>query len=125
VSGSLRANVVPGVPMSVNNPTTKEWFNTAAFCAPGPTCVNAAGSSYGDAGRNIIEGPGQITFDMAMSKTIVIKESRALEFRLQGTNIFNTAYFSSINTTVNAQTFGQVTGVANMRRVTMVVRFRF
>jgi trimeric autotransporter adhesin len=125
VSGSLRANVISGVPQTVANPTTKEWFNTAAFCAPGPTCVNAAGSSYGDAGRDIIEGPGQITFDMAMSKTIVIKETRALEFRLQGTNIFNTAYFSSINTTVNAQTFGQVTGVANMRRMTMVIRFRF
>jgi outer membrane receptor protein involved in Fe transport len=62
---------------------------------------------------------------MAFSKTIVIRESRALELRLQGTNIFNTAYFSNINTVVNSLTFGQVTGVSNMRRVTMLVRFRF
>ena len=125
VSGSLRANILPGARISVSNPTTAEWFNTAAFCAPGPTCVNPAGSMYGDAGRNIIEGPSQFTFDMAMSKTITIKESRALELRLQATNIFNTPYFSSINTVVNASTFGQVTGVANMRRITMVMRFRF
>jgi len=60
-----------------------------------------------------------------MSKTIALKESRALELRLQATNIFNTPYFSSINTTVNSIVFGQVTGVANMRRLTMVARFRF
>ena len=125
VSGSVRANIFPEAKISLGNPTTAEWFNTAAFCAPGPTCVNPAGSTYGDAGRDIIEGPPQFTFDMAMSKTITIKESRALELRLQATNIFNTPYFSSINTVVNASTFGEVTGVANMRRITMVARFRF
>lgn len=125
VSGSLRANIFPDARISVSNPTTAEWFNNAAFCAPGPTCVNPAGSQYGDAGRGIIEGPGQFTFDMALSKTITIKESRALELRLQATNIFNTPYFSTINTTVNSITFGEVTGVASMRRITMVARFRF
>ena len=125
VSGSQRANAVAGAVISLGNPTTAEWFNTAAFCAPGPACLNAAGSSLGDAGRSIIEGPAQFTFNMAMSKTITIKESRALELRIQGNNIFNTAYFSGINTTVNSFTFGQVTGVGNMRRVTMVARLRF
>ncbi len=125
VSGSQRANVLPGVPIAIGNPTTAEWFNTAAFCAPGTNCTNPAGSVYGDAGRNIIEGPAQFTFNMSMSKTITIKESRALELRVQANNIFNTAFFSGINTTVNSFTFGQVTGVGNMRRVTMMARFRF
>jgi hypothetical protein len=126
VSGSIRANVVAGQAIALANPTTKAWFNTAAFCWPvGPNCTGTAGSSFGDAGRNIIEGPSQFTFNMAMSKTITIRETRALELRLQATNIFNTPYFSSINTTVNSFVFGQVTGVANMRRVAMVARFRF
>lgn len=125
VSGSLRANLIPGSTIALANPTTAAWFNTAAFCAPGPGCVGTAGSIYGDAGRNIIEGPTQFTFDMALSKTITIKESRALELRLQANNVFNTPYFSSINTVVNSLSFGQVTGVANMRRLTMVARFRF
>ncbi len=125
MSGSLRANVIPGAAIGIGNPSTSEWFNTAAFCAPSETCINPAGSSYGDAGRNIILGPAQITFNMALSKTITIKESRALELRLQGNNIFNTAYFSSINTVVNSITFGQVTGTGTMRRITMTARFRF
>jgi hypothetical protein len=96
VSGSQRANLLAGVPISVGNPTTAEWFHTAAFCAPSASCVNPELSSYGNAGRNIIEGPAQFTFNMSMSKTITVKETRALELRLQANNIFNTAYFSAI-----------------------------
>jgi len=124
VSGSLRANVVAGQSIGLSNPTSAEWFNTAAFCAPA-SCPGATGSPYGDAGRNIIEGPAQFTFDMSINKTITIRETRSLELRVQGNNIFNTPYFSSINTVVNSLTYGQVTGVGNMRRVTMVARFRF
>jgi len=62
---------------------------------------------------------------MALSKTITVRESRALELRLQANNIFNTPYFSNINTAVNSLTFGQVTSVGNTRRLTMVARFRF
>jgi hypothetical protein len=135
VSGSLRANAT-GAPVSVSDPTTSEWFNTAAFCSPassfgsgGPasasTCANPNGTSFGDAGRNTIEGPGQIVFDMNLSKTITIKESRALELRIQAANVFNTAHFTAINAIVNSLTYGEVTSVGNMRRITMLARFRF
>jgi trimeric autotransporter adhesin len=124
VTGSIRANVVAGEPFGAANPTTKEWFNTAAFCVTGqPACVGP--TVYGDAGRNIIEGPAQFTFNSAINKTITIRETRSLELRLSATNIFNTPYFSTINTTVNSLTFGEVTGVSNMRRITMIARFRF
>ncbi len=124
VSGSIRANVVPGQPLGVAQPTTAEWFNTAAFCVPGQaTCTG--GMVYGDAGRNIILGPAQFTFNMTINKSIVIRESRSLDLRLTANNVFNTPYFSNINTVVNSLTFGQVTGVSNMRRVSMVARFRF
>jgi trimeric autotransporter adhesin len=134
VSGSLRANVT-GAPVSLGDPTTREWFNTSAFCAPassgsstpasGSTCADPNGTSFGDAGRNIIAGPGQITFDMSLNKIITIKESRALEFRIQAANVFNTAHFTGINTVVNSFIFGEVTSVGSMRRVTMLARFRF
>lgn len=124
VTGSLRANVVSGQSVSLANPTTSEWFNTDAFCSPGINCVGTTGT-YGDAGRNIIEGPAQFTFDMSLNKTIALREFRALELRLTANNVFNTPYLSTINTNVNSLTFGQVTGVGNMRRVTMVARFRF
>ncbi|HTT32522.1 MAG TPA: TonB-dependent receptor [Methylomirabilota bacterium] len=125
VSGSLRANAVAGQTIALSNPTTLEWFNTAAFCAPSATCVNPSGTAFGDAGRNVVEGPGQVTLDMALNKTIQLKEFRALDLRISANNIFNNVHFTAINTVVNSQTFGEVTSVGSMRRVTMTARFRF
>ena len=124
VSGSLRANVVPGQPISISNPTSLKWFNTAAFCDPA-TCAGPSNSSFGDAARNIIEGPGSVTFNMTLNRTIPIKESRSLDLRFTANNVFNHVNFSGINTAVNSLTFGAVTSVAAMRRVTVQARFRF
>jgi len=127
VSGSQRANYVAGQTISLRDQNSLEWFNTAAFCySPNsPSCINPAGTLFGDAGRNIIEGPAQFSLNMAVSKTIQIKETRALELRLQANNVFNIVQFSGVNTTVNSLTFGEVTSAAAMRRITMVARFRF
>jgi trimeric autotransporter adhesin len=127
VSGSQRANYVVGQSISLSDPTSLEWFNTAAFCAPttSSACVNPTGSPFGDAGRFIIEGPGQFSLNMALSKTIQIHESRSLELRIQANNVFNIVQFTGLNTTVNSLAFGEVTSAANMRRITFVARFRF
>jgi hypothetical protein len=136
VSGSLRANAT-GQPVTVSSPSIREWFNKEAFCDPGSTytlaadpgqvfpCTNPAASSFGDTGRNIIEGPGQFSMNMSLNKTITIKESRALDLRITANNVFNTVHFTSINSVVNSFTFGEVTGTGSMRRVTLQARFRF
>jgi len=131
VSGSLRANVLPGQSFSVADPNTKEWFNTAAFCQPqtatglNPTCVNPSDSEFGDAGRNILEGPGQVLMNMSLNKTITIKEYRSLDFRVSASNVFNFVNYAGLGTTVNSINFGEVTSVGTMRRLTFTARFRF
>jgi hypothetical protein len=125
VSGSLRANYVPGQPISLANPTSLEWFNTAAYCTTGVNCRNPDGTGFGDAGRDTIEGPATVSMNMVLNRTIPIKETRALDLRISASNVFNHANFASINTAVNSLTFGEVTAVNNMRRVTLQVRFRF
>jgi len=117
-SGTLRPNVVPGEAITVPNPDIHEWFNTAAFAAP-PV------GQFGDAGRNSIPGPGQILFDMSVSKTIQIRETRTLEFRLTGNNVFNHVNLAGVDTNLNSPTFGQVISAGTMRRVTFTTRFRF
>lgn len=123
VNGTLRADYLGG-PISLPDPTTKEFFNTAVFADPSND-PSIPGLHFGTAGRNIIEGPGQVTLNMALSKTITIKEFRALELRISANNVFNTVQFTSISTVVNSQNFGEVTAAGNMRRVTMLARFRF
>jgi outer membrane receptor protein involved in Fe transport len=94
------------------------WFNTTAFVLPGE-------GRFGDAGRNTIEGPGQVTFNMALSKTIQFKEPRSLELRAQASNIFNKVQFVSIDTVVNSPTYGQVISAGAMRRMQLSARYRF
>ncbi|HEY6253521.1 MAG TPA: carboxypeptidase regulatory-like domain-containing protein, partial [Candidatus Angelobacter sp.] len=117
-NGSLRPDVVPGQAIAVGDPGFQEWFNTAAFAAP-------PRGQFGDAGRNIIEGPGTIDFDMAFSKTIQLKEMQSLELRLSATNIFNHANLTGIDTTLGSPTFGQVISVGSMRKAQLMARYRF
>jgi len=117
-NGTLRPDVVSGQSIQLSNPSVFEWFNTGAFVKP-------ATGFYGDARRNSIIGPGSKVFDMALTKVIPLNESRVLEFRGQATNVFNIPNYSAIDTSVTSPTFGRVTGVGAMRRITATARFRF
>jgi hypothetical protein len=117
VTGSTRPDLVPGASIQLSDPGIHQWFNTSAFTQPaGP---------FGDAGRNIIIGPGTIGFDMALSRTIQIKEMQSVELRISASNVFNHANFTSIDTTLGSHTFGQVVAAGNMRRAQLIARYRF
>lgn len=117
VSGAVRPDLVPGQSIQLSDPTIQEWFNTAAFTDPAGV--------FGTAGRNIIIGPGTVSFDMAFSKTIQVTEMESLELRLAATNVFNTVHLSSIDTTFGSPTFGQVVAAGAMRKAQLVARYRF
>ncbi len=117
VNGTQRANVVPGQPVTVPDPSIAEWFNTAAFVAP--TGV------FGDARRNSIEGPGSRLFDMSFTKIFPLSETRFLEFRAQFSNVFNTPQYVGIDTVINSPTYGRVISVGPMRSLQLTARFRF
>jgi hypothetical protein len=123
VNGTLRANIV-GDPYSGTCPngfevgTLECWFNTSAFVIP-------ASGQYGDARRNSITGPGQFAFGMSVSKTMLAKDTRALEVRLAANNVFNHPVFTSIATVLNSPTYGEVISAGSMRTVTLSARYRF
>jgi hypothetical protein len=117
VTGATRPDLVSGQPIQLANPTIQNWFNTAAFAAPAAV--------FGTAGRNTIIGPGTVSFNMAVSKTVQMKEMQSMELRLSATNVFNTANFTSIDTTFGSQTFGQVVAAAPMRTAQITARYRF
>jgi hypothetical protein len=100
------------------DPSIHEWFNTSAFVAP-------PSGHYGNARRNSIEGPGARVFDMAFTKVILLKDSRMLEVRAQFSNIFNTPQYTTIDTTLNSPSYGQVIAVGAMRTIQFTTRFRF
>ena len=58
-------------------------FNTCAFA------TNTVIGSFGNAGRNIIQGPGVQNWDISLFKMFPIGEQRRLEFRAEFFNAFN------------------------------------
>jgi hypothetical protein len=125
-AGTERPNRVPGVSLNAGGGSLKQWFNTAAF-AP-----LATGQIYGNASRNSITGPGTISNNMSLSKTMQMGDTRSLEFRATASNVFNTVQYSGVNTTLYsgqsaniATPFGQVTSAEAMRSFQFTARFRF
>jgi len=96
-----------------------QWFNTQAFV------YNPQQAHYGNASRNSIELPGTVAVSSSLSRTVSLGETRSIELRLNANNVFNTVQYSRVDTTLNSQTYGQVTGVAGMRSLTYSARFRF
>jgi hypothetical protein len=60
--------------------------NPAQFVAP-------RGLTFGNAGRNFLNNPSRLNFDMALLKHFRITEGSELEFRAEAFNIFNTTQF--------------------------------
>jgi hypothetical protein len=54
--------------------TVEKWFDTGVFVLP-------AQFSYGNAGKNILEGPPTNTFDFSLFKNWKLVESVSLQFR--------------------------------------------
>ncbi|MGH9415443.1 MAG: carboxypeptidase regulatory-like domain-containing protein [Terriglobales bacterium] len=118
VSAPLRANLVAGESVALAQPEFGQYFNTAAFAAP-------TAGAYGDAGRNIIIGPGSTTLNTSLSKTFRMGEFRNLELRFDGNNVLNHPNWTGLDTNFNNATFGTVTGFSSPRNITFNARFRF
>ncbi len=63
------------------------WFNVNDF--PVPTC-----NCFGDAGKNILEGPGETSSDLSARKYFDLTETTHVEFRAELFNAFNHAVFA-------------------------------
>ena len=111
-SGSLqpfdRPDLVAGQSLSVPNPSPQRWFNIDAFA------LNQVGR-FGNAGRNILQGPGFSDVDLSIAKTTKIRESIEVQFRAEAFNILNHPNLAQPANAVNAGTFGQITATRTVR----------
>ena len=79
-----RPNVVPGQSISLpaNQRTPDHWFNTAAFSTPAPF-------TFGNAGRDIIPGPGNQEIDLSIARRFSLSERTNFELRADSFNVQN------------------------------------
>jgi Carboxypeptidase regulatory-like domain len=117
--------------------TSAKWFNTSCFAMP-------VAFTYGNAGRDIVIGPGLDDFDATLQKQFPIRETARLEFRLDIFDFFNHPNFNAplgagrtFNTvtitppgggtpiTTTPASFGQITSAQDPRDMQFSLRLAF
>jgi hypothetical protein len=115
-------NVIGNPKLSTKGPYhgTNQWFNEAAFAQPTP-------GTFGNAGRNLLNGPGLSQVNFSLGKTFNIWESVKFQLRADADNVFNHPSFS-LPTTSGQQGSAQLvvnpdgtiaTGTSTIRAVTV------
>jgi hypothetical protein len=91
------------------------YFNPSAFILASP-------GTYGNAGRNVLVGPGLVTTDLSAAKTINFTEKLHAQFRAEFFNLFNRANFGTPNAvvftsaTATSPTAGVITSTSTTSR---------
>ena len=101
--------------------TATHWFDVAAFAAP-------SGFAFGNAGRNVLIGPGQNVFDWSLRKEFVLTERQRLEFRAEFFNAFNHPNFAQPDNFVDDDPLsaGWITSLAiPMRQIQFGLKYSF
>lgn len=98
--------------------------NRLRFLDPAAYAVQAV-NTPGNAARNSAYGPRFFNTNFVLSKSFTIVEGKAVDFRWEAYNLFNTVNFGNPNTTFGGTTFGQITSAGDARVMQLGVRFGF
>jgi len=111
-----RPNLVGNPDLS--NQTTLQWFNTAAFAFPAP-------GTFGNAGRNILEGPGFQNVNASLVKNTTLTEGVKLQFRAEAFNLFNHPNFNLPDNFLGSPTFGRIASARDPRHIQFGLKLLF
>jgi hypothetical protein len=102
----------PELPRGEQDPS--RWFNLDAFTnrlgIPNNRPQDITQYRYGNAGRNVLDGPGIIAVDASVTKTWTLYEGYRLEFRGEAFNLPNHPLWGQPNTSPGSPTYGVIGG---------------
>src|SRR5581483_5913260 len=111
IGGTYRADYT-GAPIYLDGA-----LNRAAFAVPV--------GHYGNAGRNIIQGPTTFSLNGSAGRIFRLGERRSADLRFEAQNVLNHVNFGSYNTAVGTNQFGILQPQGGMRTFSAILRFRF
>lgn len=86
-NGSARTDRIASGNLPSGQRSPNRWFDISAFPLPAPY-------TFGNAGKNILEGPGGVTTDLSIRKVFGLTERYKFEFRAEAFNVLNHAVFA-------------------------------
>jgi hypothetical protein len=109
----------------LDNPDPFLWFDTS-FNTPDAAWGVPAQYTFGNAGRNILRGPGRVNFDWSLFKDFVASERWRLQYRAEFFNLFNTPQFDLPNSSIGNPAAGRITAtIGPNRQIQMGLRLSF
>lgn len=87
----------------------QKFFEPSAFAIP-------AQNTLGNAGRNILVGPGLVNLDASLFRNFHVREGWELTLRVESFNFSNTPHFANPNGNINSPQFGEVNGAEQDQR---------
>lgn len=97
----------------------QRWFDVNAFTQHQP-------GQYGNAGRNILYGPGRTNFDVSLFKDFPVREGMKFQFRSEAFNVMNHPQFGLPNASIGNRQAGIISStVGNPRQLQLALRFLF
>ena len=111
-----RPNVAGNAELSTRTP--ERWFNTAAFAFPAP-------GTFGDAGRNILDGPGFQNVNASLMKNTALTERVNLQFRAEVFNLLNHPNFNLPDNFLGSPTFGRISSARDPRHIQFGLKLLF
>jgi len=98
------------------------WLSPGGFQRLDPI---AQAGQFGNAGRNIAQGPALQQWDFSALKNFKITESKTVQFRGERFNIFNDANLGLPENDINSPNFGQIQTSQPGRLVQFALKFLF
>ena len=113
-----RVNAVKPGFGNISNPTPTHWFDVTAFALP-------PNGFQGNAGRNVIIGPGFKTVDFSVSKNFPLAERAKLQYRAEFFNILNHPNFGFPDANISNVTAGVIGSAYDGRDIQMGLRLEW
>ena len=92
-----------------------QWASPLGFSKPTPSWEGGPNLGFGNAGRDVVPGPGRLNFTTSLYKSFNFTEGTRIELRAESFNTFNHTQFSGFHNSVNSSNFGEVTGAQDPR----------
>ena len=102
----------------ISNPGPNQWFDTRAFVFP-------RYGSFGNSGRNILEGPGYATVDLSLVRDTRISEEATIQFRAEFFNLLNRPNLHLPDLFLGSPTFGRILSAGEPRHIQLGLKLLF
>lgn len=117
---AVRPNLICDPNLSSSERSVTRWFDTDCFDP-----LRTTSTSFGNAGRGIIRGPGINLFDLSLYRIIRLGERFNIQLRAESFNLFNKVNYQNPNTTIGSANFGRITAARDPRILQFGIKLNF